>query len=215
MYIPKAHQFPQPQDIQRLMAAHPLGAWVCATDSGLQAHHLPFFLDPNRGPYGTLMGHVSRANPVWQLLNEGTPSVVMFQGPQAYITPGWYPGKTAHGRVVPTWNYGAVHAHGTARVVTERAWLLQMLEHLTNAQEAGRPEPWRVTDAPDDYINAMLQGIVGIEIPIARIEARLKASQDEDLQDRLGTVHGLQGQGGDGPQAMALWVEQAIRADKP
>jgi transcriptional regulator len=158
---------------------------------------------------------VARANGVWRQLGADTPSVVLFQGPQAYITPGWYPGKAAHGRVVPTWNYVAVHAHGRARVVDDRAWLLAMLNRLTDAQEAGRAAPWRVSDAPSDYIDRMLRAIVGIEIPIDRLEGRLKASQDEAAPDRLGTVQGLQEQGGDQAQAMAALVQDALLADTP
>lgn len=146
MYIDTRHQLNEPEAIHALMASHPLAAWVCHAQEGLIANHLPFFLDRKRGPLGTLIGHVSRANTVWRQLGPATPSVVMFQGPQAYITPGWYPGKAAHGQVVPTWNYVVAHAHGVARVIDDREWLLAMLDRLTHAQEAGRPAPWRIGD---------------------------------------------------------------------
>ncbi len=215
MYIRKEHAFTDHEAILSLMASHPLGAWVRHGGDGLLANHVPFLLDLKRGLQGTLIGHVARANPVWRALDAGAASVVMFQGAQSYITPGWYPGKAAHGKVVPTWNYAAVHAHGTARAVHDRKWLLDMLHRLTNAQEAGRPVPWRVDDAPATYIDAMLGGIVGIEIPVARWEAKLKASQDEDLQDRLGTVDGLQAAAAPARCAMADWVRKAIEADTP
>jgi transcriptional regulator len=147
---------------------------------------------------------------VWRELQETTPSVVMFQGPQTYITPGWYPGKAEHGKVVPTWNYTVAHAHGVTRVVEDRDWLLDMLNRLTGVHEATQPAPWRVADAPADYIDAMLRAIVGIEIPIARLEGKCKASQDEDLQDRIGTVRGLQQCPQDAAQAMARLVDNAI-----
>lgn len=192
MYVSKHHQLNDREAIFTLMASYPLGAWVCSGKDGLVANHVPFYLDRSKGPYGTLMGHVSRANVVWRELSHATSSVVMFQGPQAYITPGWYPGKVAHGKVVPTWNYAVAHAHGVARAIEDRDWLLDMLNRLTNVHEAGQPVPWRVGDAPADYIDKLLRAIVGIEIPIDRLEGKLKASQDEALQDRVGTVSGLQ-----------------------
>ncbi|MDE2416416.1 MAG: FMN-binding negative transcriptional regulator [Burkholderiales bacterium] len=210
MYVAKHHQFNDREAIFTLMDSYPLGAWVCAGSGGLVANHLPFFLDRSQGPSGTLIGHVARANPVWRALPTATASVVMFQGPQAYITPGWYPGKAEHGKVVPTWNYGVAHAHGVARAIEDRYWLLNMLNRLTNVHEASQPAPWRVEDAPADYIDSMLRAIVGIEIPIDRLEGKLKASQDEDLQDRIGTVTGLQSAPGDGARAMAGLVKMAI-----
>lgn len=213
MYLSKHHRLTDQASIFSLIESHPLGAWVCTGSDGLVANHLPFHLVRDRGPLGTLIGHVARANPVWRTLSADTPSVVMFQGPQAYITPGWYPGKTSHGQVVPTWNYVVAHAHGVARVVEDKDWLRAMLERLTDGQEAGRAAPWRVGDAPPAYLDGLLRAIVGIEIPIARLEGKLKASQDEALEDRVGTVEGLR-QAPDGmARAMADWVEQALRAE--
>lgn len=213
MYRPARHRLDDPSALQALMAAHPLGTWVCQGQDGLIANHLPFWLDPHRGPLGTLIGHVARANPVWRELGSATPSVVTFQGPQAYISPAWYPGKTAHGQVVPTWNYVVAHAHGVARAVEDRDWLRQMLDRLSDAQEAGRPAPWRVSDAPAAYLERMMRAIVGIELPIDRLEGKCKASQDEDLPDRHGTVQGLRADAGDAARAMADLVQQAIEAE--
>lgn len=210
MYVSKHHALDDREAIFGLMEAHPLGAWVCQTEGGLVANHVPFLLDRNRGEFGMLVGHVSRANPVWRQLNTAAPSVVMFQGPQAYISPGWYPGKADHGKVVPTWNYTVAHAHGIARAVDDRDWLLDVLNRLTATHEAGRPTPWRVGDAPADYIDRMLRAIVGVEIPIERLEGKLKASQDEDLPDRLGTVSALRADPRDGAHAMAGLVAQAL-----
>jgi transcriptional regulator len=210
MYIPPLHGLTDRQTLLSLMESHPLGAWVCGGQGGLIANHVPFLLDRSRGPNGTLIGHVSRANPVWRELGATTPSVVMFRGPQAYITPGWYPGHAAHGQVVPTWNYVVAHAHGVARAVHDRDWLLGMLNRLTNTHEAQHPAPWRAGEAPATYIDQLMRAIVGIEIPIDRLEGKLKASQDEALPDRLGTVDGLSDQPGDEARAMATLVRQAI-----
>lgn len=210
MYVSRHHTLDDREAIFALMDAHPLGAWVCQTTSGLVANHVPFLLDRSRGEFGTLVGHISRANPVWRELGAATPSVVMFQGPQAYISPGWYPGKATHGKVVPTWNYAVAHAHGTMRAVDDRGWLLDVLDRLTNTHEAGRPMPWRVGDAPPDYIDRMLRAIVGVEMPIERLEGKLKASQDEDLPDRQGTVSALQSDPRDEARAMAGLVDQAL-----
>lgn len=213
MYIPPLHQLDDRDALFSLMASRPLGAWVCLGPAGLVANHLPFLLDRHRGPNGTLIGHVARANTVWRSLGPTVPSVVTFQGPQAYITPGWYPGKAAHGRVVPTWNYVVAHAHGVARAVEDRDWLLDMLHRLTDAHEAGRPAPWQLGDAPAPFIDQLLRAIVGIEIPIDRLEGKLKASQDEALPDRLGTVQGLREQAGDEAHGVAELVSKAIAAE--
>jgi len=210
MYIPPLHRFSDPAAMLALVDAHPLGAWVCAGADGLLANHVPFLLDRHRGACGTLVGHVARANPVWRQLDAGLPSVVMFQGPQAYISPAWYPGHATHGRVVPTWNYAVVHAHGVARAVHDRDWLLQTLHRLTGRHEARQPRPWQLADAPADAMDQMLRAIVGIEITIDRIEGRCKASQDEDLPDRLGTVQGLRADSQPGAAGVVDLVQQAI-----
>lgn len=215
MYISKHHQFNSRDAIYSLMESHPLGAWVCPTEEGLVANHLPFFLDHTRGPHGTLMGHVARANLIWRQLPLSAPSVVMFQGPQTYISPGWYPGKVAHGKVVPTWNYAVAHAHGIARVIEDRGWMLDMLNRLTDSQEVKQTLPWRIGDAPTDFIDQLLGAVVGIEISIDRLEGKLKASQDEELQDRYGTVNGLRSTLGDDPRAMAELVLNAIKNEPP
>ena len=213
MYVPARHRFDDREALFALMGAHPLGGWVCHGVDGLVANHVPFFLDRTRGPHGTLVGHVSRANGVWRALGAGAPSVVMFQGPQAYVTPGWYPGKAAHGEVVPTWNYVVVHAHGVARAVDDRDWLLGVLNRLTDEHEARQALPWRVGDAPAAYVDRLLRAVVGIEIPIDRLEGRLKASQDEARPDREGTVRGLRASTCPWAQAMAGLVQRALDDD--
>jgi transcriptional regulator len=213
MYVNPLHRLTDRENLFALMTSHPLGAWVCQGRAGLIANHVPFLLDRSRGPYGTLIGHVSRANPVWRELDSASPCVVMFQGPQAYITPGWYPGKAEHGEVVPTWNYVVAHAHGVARGVEDRDWIFDMLRRLTETHETPRAAPWSVSDAPAPFMERMMRAIVGIEIPIVRLEGKLKASQDEAVPDRLGTVRGLREQACDVARAMATLVQDAIDAD--
>lgn len=150
---------------------------------------------------------------IWRDVRDGAPSVVMFLGPQAYITPTWYPGKQAHGKVVPTWNYVTVHAHGIARGVEDDDWKLDMLHRLTDAQEASRPSPWKVTDAPNEYVQKKLRAIVGIEITIDRLEGRLKVSRDEDAADRHGTVEGLMREQDSQARAVAMLVRKALGGD--
>jgi transcriptional regulator len=213
MYISRDHRFTDTDAIHSLMDEHALGAWIVVDTGQPIANHVPFLLDRSRGPHGTLIGHVARANPVWRTLDALAPSLVIFQGPQSYITPNWYPGKAGHGKVVPTWDYAVVHAHGVARAVEDPAWLMDMLERLTNRQEGAQPAPWRVKDAPSGYIAKLLRAIVGIEIPIDRLEGKLKASQDEAPEDRLGTVAGLRGLQQANADAMADLVIGALDAE--
>ena len=133
----------------------------------------------------------------------------MFQGPQAYITPGWYPSKAANGRVVPTWNYVVAHVHGVAHAVDDPVWMDALLNRLVNTHESREAHPWHMQDAPADYIARMMRAVVGIEIPIDRLQGKLKGSQDEDREDRVGTVAGLRARGREGDPAMAVWVESA------
>jgi transcriptional regulator len=192
MYVPKHHEETNPAVLQALIQAHPLGAWVTQAAGGeLLANHIPFLLDAERGEHGTLVGHVARANPVWQSFSASVESIVIFQGAEAYITPSWYPSKHEHGKAVPTWNYAVVHAHGLPRVVDDRDWLLEQLGRLTDAHEAGQALPWKVSDAPRDYVDRLLDVIVGIEIPIRKLVGKWKVSQNRPEPDKLGVVAGL------------------------
>lgn len=183
-------------DVQHdLIRAHPLGLLVSAGPGGLLANPLPFFLDASVSERGTLRCHMARANPQWRDLAAVEECLVVFQGPQDYVTPSWYATKQETGKVVPTWNYATVHAWGRPRVTEDVEWLRQNIEELTHAREQGRPAPWKVDEAPADFIAAQLRAIVGIEIPISRMEGKWKVSQNRPEADRYGVITGLREQG--------------------
>ncbi|MEO5793606.1 MAG: FMN-binding negative transcriptional regulator [Rhodoferax sp.] len=214
-YLPKHFEETDTTTLHALVRAHPLATWVVPqTDGDLLVNHIPFLLDAERGPHGTLVGHVARANPVWRALSEAAAAttVAVFQGPEAYISPSWYPSKPATGKVVPTWNYAVVHAHGTARIFDDRAQLLALVTRLTVLHEAQQVQPWQVADAPADYIETMLGAIVGIEIPVQRWVGKWKVSQNRTRQDQLGAVAGLQAKGRAEMDAMAALVQRAADA---
>jgi transcriptional regulator len=198
MYLPRHFEQTDPAALHALMRDHPLATWVTHTDDGLVVNHVPFRLDATRGPHGTLIGHVARANPVWQ---RPAPSVFVFQGPQAYVSPGWYPSKQVHGKVVPTWNYAVVHAHGTPRVLDPVEARHAIVSQLTDAHEHGRGRPWSVDDAPDDYLAQMLAAIVAIEVPVERLVGKWKVSQNRGADDRQGVADGLRQPGPRGETA--------------
>ena len=203
MYIPRHFEETDTRTLHALIRSHPLGAWVTPGDAGLVANHIPFLVHEGRGPLGTLVGHVARANPVWQSYSKTRPSVVIFQGPQAYITPSWYPGKQEHGKVVPTWNYAVVHAHGLPTAIEDRDWLLTHVTELTRLHESTQAAPWAPADAPVEFIERMLGAIVGIEIPIERLEGKWKAGQNRTAPDQQGAAEGLRRRGDEGSSAMA------------
>ncbi|MEO4046867.1 FMN-binding negative transcriptional regulator [Pseudomonas sp. CAU 1711] len=163
-----------------------------AGPQGLQASHLPLLLEPGEGEFGTLYGHFARANPQWRDLAAGAEVLVVFSGPEAYVHPGWYPSKAEHAKVVPTWNYIAVHAWGRAEVFDDAERLLNLVSRLSQRHEAAQARPWSVDDAPADYLQAMLRAIVGFALPIRRIEGQWKLSQNRTPADRAGVREGLQ-----------------------
>ncbi|MBE7419704.1 MAG: FMN-binding negative transcriptional regulator [Ideonella sp.] len=203
MYLPAHFEETRVDVMHALMRTHPLTTWVVQWSAGLVVNHIPFLIDPARGPRGTLVGHVARANPVWRQLGA---SVAVFQGPQAYISPNWYPSKREHGKAVPTWNYAVVHAHGTPRALESRDDLLRIVARLTEVHEAGSAVPWSVADAPADYLDQMLKAIVGIEMPIERLVGKWKVSQNRSLPDRMGTAAGLLQRGDAHSAALAALV---------
>ena len=204
MYLPSHFEEKRPAVLQQLMQAHPLGLLVTQGESGLQANPIPFVFDadPAGGP-GVLRAHVARANPVWREARTETESLVVFQGPQAYVSPGWYPSKAEHGKVVPTWNYIMVQARGRLRVIDDADWLRAFVSRLTDHFEAPRAAPWAVSDAPADYIATMLRAIIGIEIVLTSLTGKWKASQNRSAADRAGVAQGLRDAGVEGAGTLA------------
>jgi transcriptional regulator len=214
MYVPKYHEESEISVLHALIKAQPLGTWVTHSDGELLANHIPFLIDPSRGTQGTLIGHVARANPAWQSFSKTINSVVAFQGPQTYITPSWYPSKHAHGKAVPTWNYAVVHAHGMPRAIEDRDWLLQHVNQLTDVHESDQALPWKVSDAPQEFTGKLLQAIVGIEIPIAKLVGKWKVSQNRPAPDKLGVIAGLIGRDDTQSKEMASLVSQHVSIPK-
>lgn len=215
MYTPAHFAETRADVMHALMAAHPLGTLVTLTPAGLDANHIPFEIDPSvtaAAPHGTLLAHVARANPVWRDTRAGVDALVIFQGPQAYITPTWYvETKPAGGKVVPTWNYCVVHAHGPLIVRDDPAWLRGQLERLVRRHESTRPAPWHLSDAPADFIEKQIAAIVGIEIPITRMAGKWKVSQNRPAADRAGVVAGLEASHHADAAAMADLVRRGTR----
>jgi transcriptional regulator len=199
MYLPKHFAEDRLDVLTAFIAEHPLATLVTRTGAELLATHLPMLWDPEPAPFGTLSGHVARPNPH---ATTGGGSLAIFVGPQAYVSPSWYPSKREHGKAVPTWNYVAVHASGPLRPIDDAAWLRAFVTRLTERHEHALPEPWHVTDAPEAYLASMLRGIVGVEMPVRRLEGKWKLSQNRSPADVDGTIDGLAGR--DDPSAQAL-----------
>lgn len=182
-----------------------LATLVTLGATGLDASHVPMLLDRSAGALGTLHGHIARPNPQWKSAAPDLPALAIFLGPEAYVTPSWYATKQQTGEVVPTWNYVAVHAHGRVRFFDDEERLLALVTKLTEAHEAPRPHPWAVSDAPAEFIRAHLKGIIGFELPIAKLEGKWKMSQNRPAEDRAGVVQGL---GREGEPEVAALVER-------
>lgn len=195
MYNPPHFQLTDAQALHRIIREHPLGVLVTQAPDGLDANHIPFEFDPANGPLGTLTGHVARANPLWQQCRGDADVLVVFRGVEGYISPNWYPSKQATHRQVPTWNYEVVHAHGRLTIRDDGRFVRGVVARLTRSHESTQPQPWKIGDAPPDYLDAMLQAIVGIEIAVTRLEGKAKLSQNKEALDRLGAVTALQAVG--------------------
>jgi transcriptional regulator len=191
-----------------LIRAHPLGLIVTSGPGGLQANHVPCLIYPDVSERGTLRAHLARANPHWRELAAAEQCLVVFQGPQRYITPSWYVTKQETGQVVPTWNYVVVHAWGRPRAIEDAGWLRRQIEDLTDRNEGDRREPWKVSDAPEPFLASQIKAIVGIEIPIDRIEGKWKVSQNRREPDRAGVVAGFRGEGEAADVMAALVAER-------
>ena len=191
MYLPAHFKETELPVLHAQMEGTRLAMVVTSGTQGLQASHLPLLLRSDEGDNGTLYGHFAKANPQWRDVQEGTEVLVIFSGADAYISPSFYPAKAEHGKVVPTWNYLAVHVYGQAEVFTDHERLLRIVSGLTEKHEASRAEPWAVSDAPADYIEKMLNGIVGFALPIARLEGKRKLNQNRSADDIAGVSKGL------------------------
>ena len=192
MYTPAHFSIKSREALHKIIVTNPLGALVTMTPEGLDANHIPFELDPDRG---VLTAHVARANPVWQQCKDGANALVIFRGNQSYISPNWYPSKHETHRQVPTWNYEVVHAHGVLTVQDEERFVRGVVARLTRVHEASEPKPWKMTDSAPEYIDGMLKAIVGIEIAITRLEGKTKLSQNRETRDRQSAAQTLIRQG--------------------
>jgi transcriptional regulator len=210
MYTPSHFDETRPEPLQQLLHEHPLGLLITHGPQGLDANPLPFLYDAQPGGAGVLTAHVARANPVWQEAADRE-VLVCFQGPQGYISPNWYPSKAENGKAVPTWNYIVVQARGTLVVHDDVEWLRGLVTRLTQRHEVSQPVPWQLSDAPPDYLSAMLRGIVGIEIPLSSLRGKWKMSQNHPAANRDGVSRGLRAQGPE-QTAVAEWVERAGRS---
>lgn len=191
MYTPKAFEVTELPIIQAAMKQSDLATLVTVTPGGLVATHLPLLLDEAKGPYGTLTGHVSRANLQWRETDPEAEALIIFLGLDSYVTPNWYAAKQETGRVVPTWNYAAIHAYGRIRFFEDTERLRTVVTELTKRHEATFPAPWQVTDAPAAYIDSQLKAIVGFDFQILRLEGKQKFNQNRSLEDRMGVIEGL------------------------
>ena len=208
MYLPADFEETRFELLHELISAYPLGLLITQDRAGeMVANSIPFLLesDPEGGP-AILRAHVARTNPLWQESRSDTDSLIVFQGPQTYISPSMYPSKAATGKVVPTWNYISVQGRGKLHVVDDAPWLRAFVTRLSERHEAARPFPWAVSDAPESFIDATLRAIVGIEIKLGSLRGKWKVSQNRTQFDRDGVVFGLRSQGGADAEAMAKAV---------
>jgi transcriptional regulator len=198
MYVPEHFRETRVEVLQGLVDRHPLATLVTVTGEGLTANHIPMRARLEESGGGWLRGHIARGNSLWRKLQNDTPALAVFMGNDEYISPNWYPSKQEHGKVVPTWNYATVHVHGTIRFIDDQAWLREFVTGLTDVHEQVRANPWHVSDAPVDYINANLRAIVGFEIAVSSVVGKFKGSQNRSSEDRAGVRAGL---GADGRTA--------------
>lgn len=207
MYIPKHFEQPSIEVMHELMRARPLATLVTLSSGGLEANHIPLHLTEVPAPFGTLRGHVARANPLWRDFAQEIEVLAIFHGPDAYITPSWYATKQETGKVAPTWNYAVVHVYGTLRAIDDAGWVREHLETLSDHHEANLPKPWAVSDAPGEFIEEAIKAIVGIEIAITRLSGKWKASQNQPAQNRAGVIEGLRMRAEGGAAEMAALIE--------
>jgi transcriptional regulator len=195
MYVPAHFAETRKEVLQALVAQHPFGTLVTHGKSGLDANHIPFELAAQEGELGVLRAHVARANPVWQDVANGDEVLVIFHAGNAYISPTWYPSKHELHKQVPTWNYMVVHAHGRITILDDERYVRGVIARLTRTHEASQPKPWKMADAPTDYIDTMVKAIVGVQIEITRLVGKSKLSQNKEVRDIRGAGESLKAQG--------------------
>lgn len=216
MYLPTPFQETDASIVKTLMATYPLATLVLSTEDGLLADHIPLILKETVDGQWLLQGHVARGNAIWRQLP--ATALVIFQGPDSYISPNWYPSKQRDGKAVPTWNYVALHLQGELRAVDDVAWLRDALTRLTDsheqplAQTVAVTRPWQLTDAPTDYLERMLKAVVGIEFTVRSWQCKAKVSQNQAAENQQGVVDGLMATATSGQQAVGQWVQQRIKA---
>jgi transcriptional regulator len=209
MYMPSQFEEKRTEVQHQFIEEHSFGTLVTLGADGINANHVPFELDRSAGEFGLLRAHVARNNPVWRDFSRDVETLAIFEGASAYVSPSWYESKQEHGKVVPTYNYMVVHAYGPMRVIDDPAWMKAFLNRLTDQHEGGRPAPWKVADAPPDFIDALIGTLIGIEIPVTRLLGKWKVSQNRSQADRKGVAAGLRAAGGNDETNMAhaVWPE--------
>jgi transcriptional regulator len=212
MYIPRHNEEIRVPIMHALMVAHPLATLVTLGSAGLFASHIPMVHEEDGSQFGLLRGHISRANTQWRDLVPTVEALAIFAGHQHYVTPNWYPETKEHGKEVPTWNYVVVHAYGSLKIIHDAEWLLKHVESLTEIHEAASPEPWKVSNAPADFIQSLLHGIVGLELPIQRLEGKWKVSQNRTDREREGVISGLAQLNTPESRAMKALVEERLKS---
>ena len=207
MYVPNHFKEEDREKLQQYIRDYGFGLLVIADDEGIEANHVPFYLSSGENDsLGYLQCHLARSNPVWQRMQGGARVLAVFQGPDAYVSPSWYPTKAETGRVVPTWNYLAVHARGSAQIIQDSSWLKHHLHQLTDQHESQMVAPWSVDDAPTDFNERLVEAVVGVEIKIETLTGKLKASQNQPERNRTGVKAALETGEGAQNRAMAKYI---------
>ena len=214
MYIPKHFEETRVEVLHELIRAHPLAALVINTRDGLDANHIPFEINPEPAPFGALRGHVARSNPVCRQVSPDVQALAIFQGPNTYVSPSWYPSRQETGKVVPTWNYAVVHAYGRLRVIEDRTWLRRLVERLTYEHERAVGNPWSPSEAPANFIDEQLNAIVGLEMPIERMIGKWKVSQNRLQQDQDGVIEALRQEDSEAGRGIADLIRRNREGEK-
>jgi transcriptional regulator len=215
MYVPAHFAETRKEVLHACIARHPFGTLITHGTSGLDANHIPFELAAGEGELGVLRAHVARANPVWQAVANGDEVLVVFHAGDAYISPNWYPSKHEFHKQVPTWNYVVVHAHGRITILDDERYVRGLVGRLTRTHEASQPKPWKMGDAPKDYVDTMLKAIVGVQIDITRLVGKNKLSQNREARDIRGAAEALKSRGSSpiGDEMLAQVAEKLEQDD--